>query len=209
MAIRFYILPIEQITTPPDEFGQTAILRGPKYFPGDFDPDPPALINTPFAMKDYGLIDAALLAADLTQAQHNALSSELDVAAAPANIDQNISDIAIPKIQAVMEALRIPAGWVNNTFTYRQILRMIGGLFLFAQRYHAMHNEQLIDNQGQLDLRWNKIPSARRGRILATADELGYDYAVITNTWTIRRILKHLSDQWGATPILFGSFGEL
>lgn len=201
MTVRFYILPIEQSTD--------GAARGPKYFPWQFDPDPPALIDAAWAMKDYGLIDAALLAADLDQTQHNTLTANPDVAAAPANIDQNISDIAIPQVQQVLEALRIPAGWVDNTYTYRQILRMVGGLFMFAQRYHGTHNEQLIDNAGQLDLRWNQIPAARQDRLKATADALGYDYSSVTNQTTVRQILKMLADQWGATPILFGRFGEL
>lgn len=196
--IRFYILPIED---------DGAGARGPKYLEWRFDPDPPALVpGIRWSLKDYGLVDAALVAAELTQAQHEALAAESDVAAPPENIDQNISDLAIPQVQVVLEQLRIPADWVDNTYTYRQILRMIAGLFQFAQRHHGMHNEGLIDNTAQLDLRWNQIPPDRRNRILATADAMDppYDYSEVTNTWLIRRILKHLADQWGTQPIHFG-----
>ena len=93
---------------------------------------------------------------------------------------------------------------VDSSYTYRQILRMVGGLFMFAQRHHGKHLEALIDSTAQLDLRWNQIPPDRRQRIRETADSLGYVYDDITNTWTIRQVLKYLSDQWGDTPILFG-----
>jgi hypothetical protein len=190
--IRFYIMPIEVVD---------GTSRGPMYLKWRFNPDG---IDCRWSMRDYGLIDAALVACDLTQAQHEQLMAEPDVATAPEDIDQNISDIAIPQIQQMMEALRIPADWVNTSYTYRAILRMIGGLFLFAQRYHGMHNERLIDSSTQLDLRWNQIPLARRQRILETADALGYDYSEVANTWLVRRILKYLGEQWGGTPILFG-----
>ena len=55
-----------------------------------------------------------------------------------------------------------------------------------------------------LDLRWNQNPTARRLRIQATADALGYDYSAVQNTWLVRHIFKVLGDQWGTTPILFG-----
>ena len=190
--IRFYIMPILVVD----------MSRGPKYLQWMLNPD--GLPVAHWSMKDYGLIDAGLVACDLTQEQHEQLTAEPDVAAAPEDIDQAISEIAIPQVVAVLEALRIPAGWVDSSYTYRQILRMVGGLFMFAQRHHGKHLEALIDSTAQLDLRWNQIPLDRRQRIRETADSLGYTYADITNTWTIRQVLKYLSNQWGDTPILFG-----
>lgn len=193
--VRYYVLPIEQ----------NGAYRGPKYFAWRFDPDPPALVEgVRWGMMDYGLIDAALLVADVTQDQHEALVSNPDVVSPPENIDQNISALAIPTVQSVLEALRIPADWVDTSYTYRQILRAMAGLFQFAQRYHGMHNEQLIDSTAALDLRWNQIPLERRNRIVATADDLGYTYADVTNQWTVRRILFYLAQQWGARPFYIG-----
>ena len=198
--IRFYLLPIESVVL---EDGN--IARGPKYFQWRLDPDPPGLA-VKWGMMDYGLIDAALLVAEVTQEQHDTLLLNSDVTSPPENIDQNITSGAIPGVQAALETLRIPADWVTTAYTYRQILRMIAGLFQFAQRHHALHNEQLIDSQAQLDLRWNQIPIARRNRILATADSLNYDYSAVQPTWLIRRILKHLADQWGVTVFHIGGF---
>lgn len=189
--IRFYVLPIQVVGT----------ARGPKYFKWRYNPDG---IDCQWSMKDYGLIPACLLAANITQGQHDALMLNDDVAAAPENIDATVTSAALPRVQTVLNALRIPAEWVTTSHTYRTLLRMVAGLCLFAQRYHGMHNEQLIDNAAALDLRWNQIPTARRGRIIATVDALGYDYSQVTNTWTVRRILKHLADQWGEKPVLFG-----
>lgn len=191
--IRLYIMPYV-------DFGGNR--RGPKYLRGRHNPSGMPVLR--WAAKYYGLIDACLVACDLTQEQHEQLVAEPDVVAAPEDVDQNISEIAIPEVMQVMEALRIPADWIDSTYAYRQILRMIGGLFLFAQRYYGMHNGPLIDSTAQLDLRWNQIPEARQDRIVATADMLDYDYSAVQPTWLVRRILKHLGDQWGETPILFG-----
>ena len=198
--VRFYILPANVIVR------GDSIYRGPKYFVGRFNPDG---LDISHSMQDYGLIPAMVVAAEVTQAQHEMLVAELDVVAAPEDIDQNISEIALPKVVSVMEALRIPAGWVDSTYTYRAILRMITGLFKVAQRHHGMHNEALIDSPAQLDLRWNQIPLARRQRIMATADSFGYSYSEVTNQWPIRRILKHLGDQWADRPFKFGNITTL
>ena len=181
--IRFYLVPIVLVGEPP-----LGPARGPKYV---------YELSVDWGMMDYGLIDAGLVAASVTQAQHELLVVEPDVATTPEDIDQNISDIAIPKVVAVMEQLRIPAGWIDNTYTYREILRMLAGLFQLAQRHNGLHSEEIIENQSQLELRWNQIPQAKRQRLRETADSFGYDYSEITNAWTVRRILKYLGDQWG------------
>lgn len=196
--IRFYILPIEQVVD-----GATT-YRGPKYFDWRRDPDPPALVSTRYALMDYGLINACLIVADVTQEQHDLLVANSDVASPPEDIDQNITTQALPQVQNVLEALRIPTGWIDTTYTYREILRRVAGLFQFAQRHHGMHDEQLIDNTGQLDLTWADISVDRRTRVQMTADSFGYDYSTVTGTWTVRQTLMHLANQWGATPIYIG-----
>ena len=193
MATRFYILPTE------DNNGWT----GPKYIAWGFDPDPPG-IDCRWSLKDYGLIPACLVAADVTQEQHEQLAAEADVAAPPADIDQNVSAPALPAVQQVLEALSIPARWVTTGHTYRELLRMVGGLCMFAQRHHALHGERLIDSPAQLDLSWSQVPAARRARIQATADSMGYDYSAVLPSWTVRHALKLLAGQWGETPIHFG-----
>ncbi len=192
--IRWYFMPIEV-------YGNT---RLPMYLYHGRYPERGGIQVASWAMMDYGLINACLVVADVTQDQHEQLAAEADVAAAPENIDQNVSELAIPKVQAVLEALRIPAEWVDTTYTYRTLLRMVAGLFQFAQRYHGLYNEALIGSVSQLDLRWNQIPADRQNRIRATADSFGYDYSTVTNTTKVRKILMILANQWGAKPIYLG-----
>lgn len=191
--IRYYVMPLG--VTPNG-------TRRPKYFRDRRSDTDPTLIDAPYTIIPYGLIDACLVVADVTTTQHADLVANLDVAAAPQNIDQTISVSALPQVRAVLEVLCIPAGWVTTSHTYRQILRMAGGLFQFSERHHALHNEQLIDSQDQLDLQWNEIPLARRGRIRETANSLGYGYDWVTGTTTVRQMLKVLGDQWAGGPLL-------
>ena len=162
--IRFYIVP-EEVT----ETG----AKGPKYISWRFDPDPPG-IDCGWVGTSYGLIPAMLGCCNTTQAQHDELSGHSDVASAPLDIDQLIPEGAVPIVKNVLEALRIPAEWVDTTYTFRVILRRVAGLFQLAQRHKGLHDENLIDNQAQLDLRWNQIPLARRQRLQTTADSFGY-----------------------------------
>jgi hypothetical protein len=193
MAIRFYLVPI--LTN------DAGTARYPAYFWSLNNRDG---IRVPWSMKDYGLIPAALVAADVTPEQHAQLIEHDDVTAPPIDIDQAISSAALSAVKAALESLRIPAEWVTTDYSYRQILRMVASLFIFAQRHYGLHNEQLIDSTNQLDLRWNQIPLERRNRIIATADSLEYDYSAVESTWLVRRILKHLGDQWGEQEVLFG-----
>ena len=194
LSIRFYILPAQIVWNERDRCG-------PKYLKWQFDQNG---LDVQWRMKDYGMINVMLIAVQAEAAAHATLAAYADVIAAPENIDLTISQNALPQVVQALESLRIPAGWVTTAHTYRQILRMIGGLFMLAQRHAGMHQEALIDSTAQLNLTWSQIPTARRQRLITTADSLNYDYSEIAATWTVRQILKHLGDQWGTAPIYFG-----
>jgi len=194
VATRFYFIPEE------DAAGIEG--KGPKYLKWRFDPDPPG-IDCPYVYMHYGAIHAGLVAAEVTPEQHTELTSYSDVTAAPLDIDQNVSAAALPQVRQALEDLRIPADWVTTDYTYRDILRRVGGLFQFAQRHRGLHGEELITSTAQLDLTWSQVPAAKRERVMETADSFGYDYSTVTGTWTVRRTLMHLANQWGDQPFYF------
>lgn len=199
---RFYFMPtnLEPIVgTDPQRYS-----KGPKYFNYRWRTD--GLVDAKFSMMDYGRLQVCLVLADVTQAQHDLLVAQSDVASPPEDIDQLITEQALPQVQNVLEAMRIPAGWVDTTYTYRDIIRRVAGLFQFAQRHNGLHQEELIDSVAALDLTWAEIPLARRDRVAQTADSFGYDYSTVTGTWTVRQTLMHLANQWGATPIYIGGY---
>jgi hypothetical protein len=178
-----------------------AVHRAPKYLRSRIVPTG---IDCRWSAKDYGLLDACIVAADVTEAQHAELTGYADVAAAPADLDRPIG-AALPQVQTVLEALRVPSAGVTTQHTFRQVLRYVCALFAFAQRYHAMHDEPLVDGEATLDTVWGVLPLARRQRLLATAKALHYHTAGMGANWPLRYILKHLADQqWTQEPIHFG-----
>ncbi len=196
MTIRYYILPRDEIINPTT--GNESY--GPKYIWWQCNP-PLAThdgLQIPWSGYYYGIIPAMLIAADVSQEQHDQLVAETDVAGAPIDIDTYVTTAAIPKIQTVLEALRIPAMWVDETYTYRQLLRMVAGLFQFSDAYFGQYREALIDNQAQLDLTWEQVPIDRREKIKTIARQFRWDYAIVTREWSVRQTLKYLADQWGS-----------
>jgi hypothetical protein len=194
MTRRYYILPIEVNGT----------ARGPKYFPWRFDPDPPALINEPWAMMDYGLMPTALLTSDLTAQEHSDLTANSDVIAPPANIDNTITAGALSQVQDALELLKIPAAWVSTSNTYREVLRVVAGVFQFAQRYFGLYGKSIFDEVTGLGTTWSELSTTFQDELLATAESMHIDTSGLTANTTMRTILKRLADAWEGTPIYLG-----
>lgn len=191
MTIRWYLLPIETI-----ENG-----RGPKYLAWRRNPEG---LNVTWGMIDYGLMPVAIAWADVTNAQHNALTANGDVRAVPLNLDAPISAGAVVATRAVLEALDIPGNWVTTADTWRGILRATAGLFLFAQRVHGKFGVTLLPDGYTLATTWSELPQGAKTILLETALELAIDTSGATANTTLRQIYKALADAWGELPIVIG-----
>lgn len=147
----------------------------------------------------YGIENAFLLATDATTAQHNALAAQADVLAIPTALDSNVSGLAVTTIQTKLEAVNLPAEWVTTSLTYRDVLRRVGKMILFASRYAGIadangYSQRWLDTV-TLDTRWNQLTQIQQNRLRATADSLGLDYSGVINTMTLRQIIRLLGDQ--------------
>ena len=89
MAIRYYLVP----TVTSDG------VRVPEYVAGQ---------DVDWRAQYYGLMPTALVAVDVTTAQHNWLASQPGVTSIPADLDQNIPPGAVDNVRAELEDLRIP-----------------------------------------------------------------------------------------------------
>lgn len=187
MAVHVYLVPkIGDGLTPFSAFR-------PKYT----DPDSVQAgwnISGRWQAMDYGPENAFLLIADTTNAEHTALSSQVDVLAVP-NFNSQVASLAVSTIQSKLESANLPAEWVNNTLTYRQVIRRVRRIITFMQRYFGIHRESAFAGGLTLDTRINQIPQARRQRLAATAQDLGLDTSGISGTTTIRQALRILADQ--------------
>ena len=193
--VRFYILPIEQVGN----------YRGPEYLPWRFDQNPiTELAGVAWGMKDYGAINTAIVAADVTTEQHTLLAAQPNVIAIPANLDEPIGAARLAATKAAIESLMIPADWVLATHTYRQIARYVTGLFLYAQRIDGITGGQSVFGlDANLGTQFKDLPANIRAAMIQAANELGYYTGDITATNTLRVILRKLADEWRG-PIYFG-----
>jgi hypothetical protein len=192
MAIRYYVLPIEHNNN----------ARGPKYFTWRYDPDPPG-INCPWSMKDYGLMDQAVLCADIQPADATTMAGYADVLSIPANLDTNLTAGAVNTAKNYLESVNIPAGWISTADTYRSVLRSLLGIFFFLQRVTAIAGQAIDWVSVPLNTQWRNIPATWRDAMTQAATEMQFDTSGTTNNTTLRAILKNMADQW-TTPILFG-----
>lgn len=201
MTTRFYILPIEVV----DRGGGNS-ARGPKYFPWRFDPDPPALVTAQYGLMDYGLMPTALVAADVTTVQHNLLNAQSDVITVPANIDNAIGGGAISTVRSRLEALHIPGNTVQAADTYRNALRVVAGVFQFAQRFHGLYNRSIFDEFTGLNTTWSELSTEFQNELLATAESMAINTSGLTDSTTMRQILKRFADAWEDRTFFIGGF---
>lgn len=190
MAVRVYILPIERV----------GIYRGPKYFAWRFSVGG---IVCPWQQVDYGLVDFAVLAADVTDPQHTSVSGNADVLALPLNLDSTLTGGSVTSTRDFLEAFNIPANWITGGQTWRSLLRTVTGMFLYVQRVTAIVGETLDFQAVPLNAQINDFPQVWQTALAQAAADMGFDYTGITGATTVRILLKTMADAWGARPIIF------
>lgn len=205
--IRIFVCPMERYNN--------GKVRALKYFqsrnnPGGI-PRPPN-----FTPIDYGEIDVAIVGAELEDTVIATLQAQSDIQFIPANLDLNPNTNAVNAVVTFLEGLNIPANWVDTSYTYRGILKITLGFFQYMQRLTSINggrdpfsadNVSLGDTYGSLSPQWQGwITQAALELELVTQAQLD---AVDLSTWTIRRILKWMGDQWGDRPVFFGNFLEI
>jgi hypothetical protein len=157
------------------------------------------------AYMSFGNEGTMLVCADTDAATHAIFAALPRVIQLPADLDQNLSAGAVNTVEAALEARNIPAHWVSTSLTYRQVLRVVAGMFQFAQVYHAQHTLNLFRGGVNLNTRVNQIPQAERNRLSSAAQTAGLDTSGITGTTTVRQILRSLGEQWLERPVYLGS----
>ncbi len=136
-------------------------------------------------------------------AQHLLLIAHADVVALPANLDQQIgAQQAV--VQNALQTLNIPENWVQSSFTYRQVLRVVALIFQFMQRLNFVTVDRLFGSGITLSTRFNQLPQAMRQQLIAAANSLGYDTSSLSGTNTLRSILKTLADQSNLLEVFLG-----
>lgn len=197
MSVRYYLVPLQTIGS----------ARGPLGLRWRFDESG---LDVPWAIIPYGRIGRALLAADVTPAQHNVIAALADVVALPLNVDTVITGPGATQAASALEGLGIPGHWVSQVRTYRELARVVTGIFLYMQRLTHLTGANPLTLPGwSLDTVYNTLPQLWRNAMLQAAIDLGYSTSEVTAAATIRQILKYMADQLGDRPISFGNLGTL
>jgi hypothetical protein len=182
MAWHLYIVPNVVITTTP------RLKRGPKYAYGS---------GFTCEAKHWGLNDAWLVAADVPDAVDAQVSAQSDVIRIPDNLNNTLTGGAVTTAQNALEAKDIPAQWITSGMSYRTLLRIMIGFFIFVNRYHFIdqRNTALVDATNNLDLQFNQLPARIQTALIQTADSLGLDRSQVTATSTLREIFRQIGVQ--------------
>jgi hypothetical protein len=160
-------------------------------------------VGIPRGFMDYGAENLMLVAVDLTPAEFTQVNSNVDVLAVPANLDANVSALAVDTIQSKLEASNLPAEWVTTALTYRQVLGRVMRVIGVAQRYQALFG-RIFSGAISLDTRMNQLTQAQRQRLLDVAADLGIDASSVGPTTTVRQVLRILADQLNPNGLVFG-----
>jgi hypothetical protein len=152
-------------------------------------------MGLPYTAMDYGLEDTYLVACEPDAAQHTTLAANIDVIAIPAPIDDAIGLTALTTVQNRLEGMHVPAGWVTQNTTYRQVVGLLGKLFVFMQRFHGLNLRTFFEAGITLDTRINQLTQAQRNALIDAATDLGLETSAISGSTTIRAALKIVADQ--------------
>jgi hypothetical protein len=142
---------------------------------------------------------------NLSAAQRTALQSQPDALVLPANLDANVSALALSRIQQTLEAANLPGNWVTTAQTYRDVLRGLRKVMTFQQRWNGLFGDRLFVAGVTLDTRLNQLSQDQRQKLASVADDLGLDRSQVTTTMALRQALRLMADQLPDDPSLEGS----
>lgn len=144
---------------------------------------------------DYGKEAWMLVAADVTPAEHNAITANSDATAIPANLDQQIG-AALATVQSKLELANLPADWVTSAMTYRTLLKWTIRILLLMQRFCGFDEAAArFFATVTLDSTVGDLTAAVRQRLNTVAQSFGLDTSSITLATTIRAALRILGQQ--------------
>jgi hypothetical protein len=180
MTVRFCLVPSVGSGSGP----QDAIR--PKYFADWSQTHPGDSIQAEW--KDFGWDGSFLVGANVTTAQQAEIASHPDVVVIPANLDSNVG-ANLTTVQATLEALNIPADWINAGHSYRDIIRNVLKFFQYISRFEARELTAFFFDMS-LETLFSDITQAQRDAMLSAAVSLNLNTANITLSMKLRQVLR-------------------
>ena len=189
MAFRLYLVPIVGVGTKADP-------RRPKYFA-----DGSLASNPSWSGMDYGIEKWMMVAADLSTADDLFVTGQADGFALPFDLSQPMTAQQVTNVQNKLEAINLPAGWIDTTFTWQSMLRIVLGILSFMQRFSALNgNVSLFTGGVTLGTKINQLPAGVVTNLQQAAADMKLSTANITGNTTIRAALKDFGTQLNGRP---------
>lgn len=160
----------------------------------------PKYLVTNYSMTDFGYEGNCIVGCTVTPVEDVDITSNPDVFRFPDDIDVQISgDVA--KLQAVLEASHIPAGWVVPGMSYRTALRKVYGIAMFLQRMCGSLKlyQPIIDGGVTLETQFSDLPLNSRQTFQFTADSLEIDKSDFAGSIPLRHLLSRVGDRMDAS----------
>ncbi len=183
MPWRLYLIPIIGDGSKNDP-------RRPKYIES---------VTSSWAMMDYGMQPAALVAADVDLTGNTFLAAQADVFRFPLDLDQQVGALGAPVVQQTLEKIPVPGDWVTPTTTWRQVVRTLIACCLFLQRYAHLAQDvrPLLDGTTvKLDTPVSALPTKVLGTFGKAAIEMAIDTTTVDAAATVRDVWRSVKTRW-------------
>jgi hypothetical protein len=208
MPGHYYFFPVQRVVA------SGKLWRGPKYLKWK---ENQAGIDVPWRMMDYGHIDLAFVAADVSLVQHQTLFDFPDIlsidprSGVPRDLDALATQGEIDALVAYLDTAGnfVPMGWATTADTRRAILRGVCGIFLFVQRATGVAGTPPTEWGVTLATTWGELSEQQKQWMRWSATSLGFTFDDPAENISMRQILKFMGDAWGSREISMGPFGNI
>jgi hypothetical protein len=190
MTVRLYIIPVVHLTNP--------VYNVPAYLPHRFNPALAGLEGVPWAWTTYLLEDWGMIIADTTAVQNTLLDAQAGTFPV-ANLDATIPNTSTRnRIRNTLEAGYIPGTWINTNMVYRNVLRALAGMIDFHNRFVGITSDRFFKGGITLSTTVGQLTAAQKAAFILAAQELGVNYASVTDATTLRTVLLLANNLYNA-----------
>lgn len=193
MSVRVYLMP--RVIDPRRTLnvnGVTVQMYIPKYM-NLIAPGKPA------SQKGFGEELVCLLIAEVTDAEHAAITANADVRAMPQDLDSQVTAGNRTAIVNALESMNVPAHWIANGQTFRLVLRRLVGMFDLNCNVQGRGFRFL---QTALDNPVSSLPQSVRNAMQASANALNLSTGGITGATLVRDALAAIGAQFDSRPVM-------
>jgi hypothetical protein len=141
---------------------------------------------------------------DIDAATSATLSGDAVVTALPPLANTIPNQGTLNTVKSKLEALNVPAGWVQVGMTYQTVLHYTFAFFQILQRWVGMGGSAVFGGGVTLDTQFGSLSAANQQRLRDVAAWFGMNFTSVTSTTPLRTILKTLADQYTAPLYIAG-----